>query len=80
MTQSSKSKFWNSKMLILALFVGLTTFTVAMGVQVLLPGWSHAKQGAVVGGWMIFCFCLAPILARRTHEVPPGGVEHRRVR
>ena len=79
MARSRTRKMWNSKVLLLALVTGLTTLAVAVGVQVLLPGWTHAQQGGVVGGWMIFCICLAPIVARRTREVPSDGAEHRRV-
>jgi len=77
---SSTSKFWNPRILILALVVGLTTFAVAMGVQILFPGWSHTKQGGVVGGWMIFCFCLAPLLYRRGRGDAGELAKHDRIR
>ena len=80
MTQSFKSKLWNPRILVLALVVGLTTFTVAMGVQILFPGWSHARQGGVVGGWMVLCLCLAPLLYRRGRADAGELPKHDRVR
>lgn len=56
---------------------GLTTFLVAILVLTLLPEWSHSQQGAVVGGWMVFCFGIAALAQRRLHRDPPVPM-HRR--
>ena len=79
MTQSNKRKFWNAKTLVYVLVCGLTILVVAFGVQILLPNLSHAKQGAIVVGWMIFCLCFAPLLSRRARADSADVAKHDRV-
>jgi hypothetical protein len=43
---------------------GAATALVALGIHALTPSWSHQQRGAVLGGWIVFCLCMTPIVRR----------------
>ena len=65
MAERPSNRWWNREIALVALVVGSTTVLVAILAEVLLPGWTHSRRGAIVGGWAIFCISWAPLLSRR---------------
>ena len=65
MAESWKSRWWNREILFLSLGCGLATGLVAILADGCFPERSHARRGAIVGGWMIFQTCMVPLVYKR---------------
>jgi len=63
-------RWWNPRMVVAVLVAGVTIFLLALFVDRLFPQLPRAKRGAIIGGWMIFCFCILPLVNRRPRDEP----------